>query len=75
MNNNKHSTNFTINKYNNNYKNNNANNYNKNINLNKNVNRKPKQLVAECRDMCPEDEVNLRIKNNLVNVLEKCFVK
>jgi hypothetical protein len=31
-------------------------------------------LRAECREMCPEEEKNMRIKNNLVNKLEKSFL-
>ena len=34
-----------------------------------------KELRPECKLMCPEEEANLRIKNNLVNVLEKRFNK
>ena len=44
----------------------------------KNLNKKfskEKILVAECKDMCPDDEFNLRVKNNLVNVLEKRYFK
>ena len=32
-------------------------------------------LKPECKDMCPDDEFNLRVKNNLVNVLEKKIIK
>lgn len=37
--------------------------------------RKRETLGAECRSMCPDDEVSLRMKNNLVHVLEKRVVK
>lgn len=33
------------------------------------------QLRADCRTMCPDDEVSLRTKNNLVHALEKRLVK
>ena len=36
---------------------------------------KKTELKAECKDMCPEQEINMRIKNNLVNVLEKRIFK
>ena len=26
---------------------------------------------AECKEMCPDQEFNMRVKNNIVNVLEK----
>ena len=26
---------------------------------------------AECNEMCPDQEFNMRVKNNIVNVLEK----
>lgn len=38
-------------------------------------NIKPKKMIiAECKDMCPDQEFNMRVKNNLVNVLEKKII-
>ncbi len=45
--------------------------------LKKNFNNRIKRefLIPECKEMCPDDEFNLRTKNNLVHVLEKKIVK
>lgn len=44
--------------------------------LKKNFNKiKKEPLIAECKEMCPDDEFHLRTKNNLVHVLEKKIVK
>ena len=53
----------------------NTNNFN---NSNSNYNNKGKsenELVALCKEMCPDDEFHLRTNNNLVNVLEKQIIK
>jgi NAD-dependent dihydropyrimidine dehydrogenase PreA subunit len=31
--------------------------------------------IGQCTEMCPIQEYNMRIKNNLVNILEKTFNK
>ncbi len=46
--------------------------------MNKNsINNKIKDCVpiARCKEMCPDQEYNMRIKNNLVNILEKKIIK
>ncbi len=55
--------------HNNHYNNSNNNHYQRS----KNVKNEP--LVAECKEMCPNDEFNLRVNNNLVNPLEKRIIK
>ena len=32
-------------------------------------------IRAQCTEMCPDQEFDMRVKNNLVNVLEKKFIK
>ena len=45
------------------------------IKKNFNIRNRKEILNSECKEMCPDDEFNLRVKNNLVNVLEKKIVK
>ena len=53
----------------------NSTNYNNRMRINNAANVKKRELRPECRSMCPEEEVNMRIKNNLVHALEKRIVK
>lgn len=53
----------------------NSNNYNNRMRINNAANVKKRELRPECRSMCPEEEVDMRIKNNLVHALEKRIVK
>jgi hypothetical protein len=58
----------------------NVNKSNNNRQFNHNINQRNKfvkneRLVAECKEMCPNDEFNLRVNNNLVNPLEKRIIK
>ncbi len=59
-----------------NKKNVNRSNHNRHLNNNqKSKNVKNERLVAECKEMCPNDEFNLRVNNNLINPLEKRIIK
>jgi hypothetical protein len=42
--------------------------------MNRNNNRL-KMIKAECNQMCPDQEFNMRVKNNIVNVLEKKLIE
>lgn len=41
---------------------------------NNNNAKRDKVIRAECKEMCPDYEFNLRVKNNLVNFLEKKII-
>lgn len=32
-------------------------------------------VSLECKDMCPQEEFQMRVKNNLINTLEKFVIK
>jgi hypothetical protein len=72
--------NYNTNRNNNNNRKSNFNRSNRpntynNTNNNRNSRPKNEQLVAECREMCPNDEFHMRIENNLVHSLEKRIIK
>jgi hypothetical protein len=37
--------------------------------------KKSTMIKAECKEMCPDQEFNMRVKNNIVNILEKKHIE
>lgn len=42
---------------------------------NKPIGAKFVEIRAQCTEMCPDQEFDIRVKNNLVHALEKKFIK
>lgn len=48
---------------------------NRNVAKNKQISVKSVPIRAQCTEMCPDQEFDMRVKNNLVHALEKKFIK